>query len=239
MSTENKQAKSEQSLESDSIRVGDIGAGAGVAIGRGAHATVTLSFSDHTHLRQWWHELLRNYGRYACYAVLLALPSDKEAIRYLTDFGMELHLISGKECLIIALTKTEFKIYEFFDEKAWIEMIHEHVIEGFSIEVANALDIDITLCPCLAVFQDIRSPERVVISLRDMTAEEIAKRMRVVFSTIHKAVSEKQSSLTALKIYQAKDSIGKTGQAFANKVGALSEKTFEKAMEALVKAVIK
>ena len=65
--------------------------------------------NDHRSVREWWHDVLRNYGYYSCYAIFLALPSDKEIIRYLTDYGRELDLISGENCLVIALSKTDFR----------------------------------------------------------------------------------------------------------------------------------
>ena len=37
--------------------------------------------------KEWQHELLRKYGRSACYAVFLVLPSDRETIAYLSDYG--------------------------------------------------------------------------------------------------------------------------------------------------------
>ncbi|MEK6575574.1 MAG: hypothetical protein AABZ58_14795, partial [Chloroflexota bacterium] len=52
-------------------------------------------------LRRWWHEIQRLGGRYSCYAIFLVLPSDREAIRYLHEFGKELDLISGEDCLVV------------------------------------------------------------------------------------------------------------------------------------------
>ncbi len=149
----------------------------------GDNATVSLNFTDKDprSLKTWWHNILRKYGKYPCYAVFLLLPSDKEAISYLSQFGKELDLISDKDCLVIAFGKTEFKGPKF-DETVWSEVVSEHISEGISITIAKIFNIDFTQFPCLIVFRDIRSPEHVVITLKDFTAEIIAQNMRQVFS---------------------------------------------------------
>jgi hypothetical protein len=61
----------------------------------------------HSHLLQnWWHTVLREHDKYFCFAILLVLPADEDAIRYATDFGKELDSISGKDCLVLVLTDT-------------------------------------------------------------------------------------------------------------------------------------
>jgi hypothetical protein len=45
-------------------------------------------------LAVWWEGIAEQYGRYPCIATLLALPADREAIRYATEFGDELDAIS-------------------------------------------------------------------------------------------------------------------------------------------------
>jgi len=56
-------------------------------------------------LAVWWEGIAEQYGRYPCIATLLALPADREAIRYATEFGDELDVISQEHCLVIALSK--------------------------------------------------------------------------------------------------------------------------------------
>jgi hypothetical protein len=57
-------------------------------------------------LAVWWEGIAEQYGRYPCIATLLALPADREAIRYATEFGDELDAISQEHRLVIALSKT-------------------------------------------------------------------------------------------------------------------------------------
>jgi hypothetical protein len=39
------------------------------------------------HIRDWWHGLLRQHGRYPCYAVFLVRPSNEDLVHYLIDHG--------------------------------------------------------------------------------------------------------------------------------------------------------
>jgi hypothetical protein len=219
-----------------SIRVGNVIASADIVVGASVTATVR---EDAASLRAWWHNILRTYGRYSTYAIFLTLPSDKETLRYLTDYGKELNLISGRNCLVIVLSKTMYKDLTIFDESYWRELAEEHTSEGHSINVARRFDIDFTQFPCLLVFQDIRSPEHIAIGLTGMTTEEIATRMRLVFAIIEIAVKDKNNPLLELERQHYVEVLNKTGQTIAGKVGSFAEKTFEAAMEAWMKAAIK
>jgi hypothetical protein len=209
---------------------------------------------DKSALREWWHAILRNHGRYSCCAIFLVLPSDKETIRYLTDFGIELDLVSGENCLVIALSKDEFRRSGFdtaikkasvterissFLEEMWNAAIREHVSDGYSVHVAQLFEIDLTDFPCLLVFQDIRSPKHVLITLKGMTAEEISEQMRSVFSIIRKAVADKENPVDALAQHRDSEALRKKGKTILTKVGSLAEKTFETAIETWVKVAIK
>jgi len=54
----------------------------------------SIRIEDGFTLREWWHHVIRDYGKYSSYAMFLLLPSDKEAIQYLTEYDKELSLIS-------------------------------------------------------------------------------------------------------------------------------------------------
>jgi hypothetical protein len=206
---------------------------------------------DRHALRQWWHGILSNHGKYACYAIFLALPSDKETIRYLTKFGRELDLLSGENCLVIALGKTEFKRFDldvevqdtkrepnFFD-KLWNAVMKEQIEEGYSIKIAQLFEIGFNQFPCLLLFQDIRSPNHVVVTFKGMTAEEIAEKIRSLFSAVQKAILEKQNPLEAVESIQSQESFRKTGQTIVGGLRSIAGKTFETAMEAWIRATIK
>ena len=190
-------------------------------------------------LREWWHEILRNHGRFSCYAIFLILPSDNEATRYMTDFGRELDLISGNSCLIIALGRSEFKRIGFDKELRWSEAVKQQITEGYSLEVGKVFNINFSEFPCLIVFQNIRSQDYINISLKEMLAEEIAERLRLVFSIVHQATSNSQNSLIALENQLKKERLHKRGQKITDEIKSFSGKTFETAMEAWIKASIK
>ena len=210
----------------------------GLIVGSVGHSAMVISNADRHSVREWWHEILRNHGHYSCYAIFLTLPSDTEALRYLTDYGRELNVISGENCLVIALSKTDFQ-RSGFEAGYWRRLVVEHTKEGHSVTVARLFGIEFTKFPCLLLFEDIRSPEHIAINLAGMTAEEIATRMRLVFAIVEIAVKDKRKPLPELEKQQNIEFLHKTGQSVASKVGGIAEKTFEKAMEAWISATIK
>ena len=212
-------------------------------------------FQDRHSLREWWHSILRDYDKkYSCSAIFLVLPSDKETLRYLIDFGNELDIISGDDCLVIAIGKTEFR-RSGFDEKVqepttverfasfldetWNAAVSEHVTKGYSTKIAQLFNIEVDQFPCLLIFKDIRSPSHLLITLKGMTTDEIAGRMRSIFSIIHKAVTNKVNPLEALAQNRDEEAFQKAGKTILNKVTGFAEKTFETAMEAWIKASVK
>jgi hypothetical protein len=186
-------------------------------------------------LREWWHQILRQHGRYACYAVFLLLPADWEARRYVKKFDRELDLISGADCLIIALGKNNFRR---LGVDQWGRVADRQATAGYSLKVAQLFEIDLTELPCLVVFEDIRSPSHIAISLKEMTAEEIAERMRSLFSIIHKAISEKNNPLAAIEKHRNQENLRKAGQTIVSNLRTFVGATFEAAMEAWIRATI-
>jgi hypothetical protein len=126
------------------------------------------------------------------------LPEDKEALRYLTDYARGLNIISGNNCLVLALSKSEFKSTGFI-EGDWRKLVKEHSNQGHSAIVARLFNIDFTRFPCLLIFQDIHSSEHMVFDLKEMAAEEISENMRLVFSVIQKAVRDGKAPLDELE----------------------------------------
>ena len=199
--------------------------------------------------------ILRDYEkRYSCSAIFLVLPSDKETIRYLTEFGNELDIISGENCLVIAIGKSEFrrsgfdekiqkptvsKRFASFLDEMWNSAIKEHVTNGYSVKIAQLFSVEIDSFPCLLIFEDIRSPQHLLITLKGMTAEEISSRMRHIFSIINKAISNKVNPLESLAKMQNKETFLKAGKTILSKVSGFTEKTFEAAMEAWINASVK
>jgi hypothetical protein len=197
---------------------------------------------DRIALRKWWHDILRNHGRYECYVLFLVLPSDKEAIQYLKESGRELDLLSGSNCALITLSNEKSKLpgsYEKFDDEMWGELIAEHFTDGYCVRVARLLGIGFTEFPCLVIFQNIYSENQVALTLKDMTSDEIEKKIRSVFSTINKAISEKQNPVVSIKSLQMTEGVRNVGKSVVSEIGNLTQKTLETLIEALIKANVR
>jgi hypothetical protein len=198
----------------------------------------SLDIADKSSIRNWWHEIMRNYGKYACYGMFLILPSDKETIRYLTEFGKELNFISGDNCLVIVLSKDAFKSPSF-NQGLWNEIVGEHSDEGYSIKFAHIFGIDLTEFPCLLLFREIRSAEHVTIPLNGLTVDELTSKMRAIFSAIHRSVESKKNPLVGVIKLQSIEKVRTVTQKVSGRVESLAEKTLEAAINALMGSTIK
>lgn len=187
-------------------------------------------------LRQSQLLLLEKFGHYPCYATLLALPSDKEAIRYFTDFSRELEILSAKNCLIIGIGKKNSSTQS--DSKDWEVTINEQVYEGYSMKVAHIFDIQVDKFPCLLIFQDLRSSDHVIINLKDLTAEQISQEFRPIFSAIKKAGSEKESPLKALVQLRVQKHVKNASKSIISELKQVAGHSFDKLAETLVSATI-
>ncbi len=117
--------------------------------------------------------------------------------------------------------------------------VEEYVSEGYSVKVAQLFDINLNIFPCLVIFQDIRSNEHITITLKGIDAGEISSLMRAMFSMIRKAVSQKKNPISVLEKQRRNEKFRKAGQTIIGEIQSLTGKTFETAVEALVKAQIK
>lgn len=208
-----------------------------------------------TELRKWWHSILRKQGNYKCYGIMLVLPSDENAIQYLINSGSELDIISGENCLIIALSDVQVRSSEFdgcfqnrkdveinlneIDEESWSKAINEQVSKGYSIRVAKTFGIPMTKFPCLVIFQDIRSPGHVLVSFKDMKQKEISKKMRSIFSIVQHAITHNENPIKELQKYQNQEDLQLHGKSVIESIGSFGGKTLEIAMEAWLKSLIK
>lgn len=197
-----------------------------------------LSVADPRSLQAWWHQVLRQYGRYRCYAFFLCFPSDKEAVKYVTNFGKELDLLSHENCLVITLSKTGFR-RSGSDETVWNLAVNEHISKGYSRTVADLFEIKYTDIPCIVFFEDVRSPKQVVFSFKDLKADEIAEQMRTIFTVVQEAVINGKKPVSVLERHQSTERFNKVGQSALGKLFGFAEKTFETAMEAWINASLK
>ena len=189
-------------------------------------------------VREWWHGILRDEGDYSCSAVFLTLPSDLELIQYLSEFGDELEVLSGDNCLVIAISNTDVRSADMNNEK-WKAVISEQIFRGYSTEVARQFAISFDEFPCLVVFQDIRKSEHTVITLKGMATKEVAERLRIIFATIENAVSKGNNPINDLLALQKHEVFQQKEKAIISEMRSVAGKTLEKAMEATITAIFK
>lgn len=189
-------------------------------------------------LREWWHQIIRRYGTYLSYAMILALQSDEEIVHYLKRFGKELHLITGENCLVITLTKLGFMQYGADDEFMPLA-VDEHIVEGYCLQVSRLFNIRFDEFPCLLLFRDIRKPEHIKVSLKGLSAEEIAQEMRELFSVVDEAARQDKDILEAVDRHSRKQAVSEKTKAIWSGIQGFAGKTLETIMEAFVKASVK
>jgi hypothetical protein len=211
----------------------------------GIYGSVTMGHrelgpTDPASLRNWWHSILRRTGRpYTCYGIFLAnLPADREAALYLTKYATELNRMSGRHCLIIALGTTQFKASAEPD-RLWELAVDEQLSKGHSFVVADLFNIGYDEFPCLILFRDIRSPEHTVISLKDMTADEMAAYMRSVLFLVRKAYINDEDPLRTIERHKDQEKLRRKGRAIVGQLTTVAEKSFQVAMEAWIEATLK
>jgi hypothetical protein len=163
-------------------------------------------------------------------------------------YAEELDQISNTNCLIIALSKREFRRSGFdkqgrdsllSDSFLWGSGFKEQVSKGYSVSVAKLFGIKFNEFPCIVLFDDIRSTKRVVIPLKGLTTEQISQKMRLIFSLIQQAITDNKSPLVTLEQHQGVEHLRETSKGFLSKIFGFTEKTFETAIEAWIKATIK
>jgi hypothetical protein len=189
-------------------------------------------------LRHWWHEVLRTYGKYPCYATFLVLPSDQEAIRYLTDFSKELDLLTGERCFLMALSSLGTWA-SGFDPRAWKIAAAQHAADGYSLRLAQVFDIRFSELPCLLLFEDIRSEKYVTVALKGLAQEQISGLLREVFALVSEAAEAGQSPLEALEANRQREHLRSVGKALISEIRTLAGKSFETAIEATITAFVK
>jgi hypothetical protein len=189
-------------------------------------------------LREWWHNILRSHGKFSCYAIFLVLPSDKQALTYLTEFGKEIDLISADDCLVVALGGTDFR-RSGFDEKLWNIAIKQQIDDGHSINISKLFDFKLSDFPALMLFKSIHNPDHVMVSLREMDSSQIATYMRKIFTVISEAVKNNQDPLKALTQHRNSEKIQATSKGAISELRSFTGKTFERAIEVWLTTMIK
>lgn len=198
-----------------------------------------IASTKREYLREWWHNLLREVGRFYCYGVFLMLEADTEAIKYVTEYALELNQASGKNCAILGLGDISEKPPDEFDKLSWSIVAFQQVREGNSLKIAELFHIPLTRFPGLILFRDIRSPEYILVNLRGLTAEEIAEKMRGVYQAINQAADAKKDPLEAVRNLRRSDEYRVKTRSIISGTRKVAGQTLETVMEAMIKAMIK
>lgn len=213
-------------------------------LGVGGRFTI-IETSDPHSLREWWYTILRNYGKYPCYAIFLALSSDKEILQYLQETRTELHMISGSSCLIILLGNNFFltiglKNNNLLPDDLMVNAVADHVTSGESVQVAELFGIELTQFPCIVFFSDIRSTEFALVSLKDLEASEVNQLLREVFATIRQqAKDDPKCIIEAIQRYAIQQKVTQKRQRVIQVASTIVGRTIEAVIDAWVKTVIK
>jgi hypothetical protein len=184
-------------------------------------------------LSGWWREILKKHQQYYCYAVFLLLDGDQAAIAYVKDLGRELDQISGDSCLVIALGHDTLR-RSGFDKKLWQQAIDTQVDSGYSEIVGKIFGVNFKKYPCLLVFRDLRSPQHMIVSLNHLDKEQIAEKMRAVFTIIDEAAQADADPLKALKRERNIDILKDAGRSIVSLVKPTATTGLNEAMKMLI-----
>ncbi|MDW5552154.1 hypothetical protein [Methanosarcina sp.] len=187
-------------------------------------------------LKEWWDNLLSKYPKCRIYAIFLALPSDNKTIEYLTKFGKELDLISGNDCMVIAFTDRQIKSCGF-NEETWDSIVNDNIQKGYSLKISEIFKIPFSDFPCIVFFQDINTPEHVVMTLRDMSVEDIIKNIRNMMDVIK--ADEKHQPLLVLESLRNHDRFKNKGRIIISQIQIILGKTLEALIVTLIESTLK
>lgn len=187
--------------------------------------------------RRWWHSVLREHGKHACFGFFLALPSDRNVANYLKDHGEELHALVDGDCLLLTVTDLKFE-RPGADDPNWLAAIDDFVSRGHSVRLGRLFSVDYTDFPCLLLFENIDSEAHILIDLKRMGHEEIAEKLRETFSIVHRANSEGQSPIGELYRFRNSKRLRRAGATVIHKIGSFAGTTYQLGVEAAIKAML-
>ncbi len=195
----------------------------------------SLSF-DKVKYRNWWHSILRNFGKYPCYGIFLLLPSDVHLLSYLSEYGNELNILSSN-CLIIAPSPHGVK-NPAFQIDVWQNSVKVYVRDGYGRVFSGLFNIPFSSYPCFAIFNDFQSADYALVSLKEMNVQEISKKLRTVFSIIDKAALLKESPVKMIENSATAEKINNIGIHMITDIKSLAKTTLETLIETLIKASV-
>lgn len=175
-----------------------------------------------------WFTLVREQRKYSCYAIFLVLPSDKEAIRYLTEYSSDLHIFSSSNALVMTIGSDGYLHTNIDGKKLSVE------IKNYA-KLTRVFDIDYTAIPCMIVFEGLNSPNRMPVMLKGMTAEETSEKMKAIFSIIEKSAREQKSPIVVLQKHKNDEKLRHLGKTVIGTASNIFEFTYTTIIQELTK----
>jgi hypothetical protein len=200
--------------------------------------SVSVPPPDPKKLREWWHQLLREYDRYPCCMVFLAFEQDAAAFNYLMRNHSEIDRMSGEHCLVIVLSDMGYMSLGP-DRKVWNLSLTDYMDKGYSTVFADIFKVRYEEFPCCLIFKDFHSSTRVKLSIKGLTQADIAEKMRNIFSTIKEAVITGTDPLLAIESDEKQKTLLQNYKTITTAVREISSKALEPAMTAFFKVLIK
>jgi len=208
------------------------------------HSSATIAYtrppdsSTNMHsIEKWWDNIRGGSGQYSCYGIFLVLPSDITTIDYLISYIDELHVISGKNCLILLVSLEFLGTYDTDAKDLWKLVVGQYSVRGHSVQLGRIFDTGVDKFPCLILFEDIRTDKYITISLTDMSLEDIVKTMRIIFTVVDTSIRQKKSPIIVLEKTRAIEKFNNKGKFLVSQMQALVGKTIETVLTAWIKAV--
>ena len=160
--------------------------------------------------------------------------TDEAAIEYLIQYGNELDLLAGTDCVIF-LQVESFVTPNPFSPLRFMPDLIEEVREGYSLETARYFEIDPDVLPCLVLFRELLSTEYILVTFQDMVAQAIAVQMRTLLSTIRRAINHKKNLLDVLEDQRITSKFQSAGRTIVGRIESIPNKTFQSAVENIFK----
>jgi hypothetical protein len=182
-----------------------------------------------TSFQELWFTLLREQKHYSCYSIFLVLPSNKEAIRYLTEYKDDLQVISSN-ILVMTIGRDKYLHVNINGKNLSVEIVRDYE------KLANLFKVDFTMFPCMVVFEGTNPPIGAPVYLSGMTAEEIFEKMKIIFSIIHKSTRHKKSPLEALQQHKNEERLKYAGKAIIGKGYEYIDYALKTTIEVLINA---
>ena len=206
----------------------------------------TATENDIRSFREWWQTILRTSGKFPCYAIFFTLQSDEEVNHYLLNFGKELAIVTGKDCLVIVLGNSYFftigniNFGESEYDDYYVEFMEKYICDGESERVAKLFGVTLGQFPCVIFFQDIRSSKFLLLPLQNLSTQDIAKEFRNIFSNIRSEFGARpqNETLNIIERYLFRKGLKENGDQIIYYIKSLIGSTIKSALDAWFMKII-